>query len=159
MNHSNECLNCFLCIGPTHNAYRHLPFQSDYLLKFQFTITYTISTLKNLIYEMKMIKIFMWLMNMVQNMWNHMWNNYYKFHKGWNFIYFWVYLHFKCTITCIVLIQIYSNPPWYIFKNYFLKLKKVIIYHNMQKYCEKSFVLTWFKFKNIHSIKHYNVTS
>ncbi len=72
INNSNECLNYFLCIGPTHNACNHLPFRGDYLLKFQFIINYVVNTLKNLISEMKMIKMFTWLMNMVQNMWNHM---------------------------------------------------------------------------------------
>jgi len=57
-------LKWILCIGPSYSVF-HLPFQSDCLSNFEFFTSLCLMVFKNLIYELKMIKNFTQLTNMV----------------------------------------------------------------------------------------------
>jgi hypothetical protein len=92
-----------------------------------------------------------------------MWNNYYKFHESKkSFQSFLEYIFiFEYVLTCIFFMQIYSKPPLYKEKmiNFFTIFSWVIFCHNMQKNLWKScnVILTWFRLKNDHLEKQYNV--
>ncbi len=102
---------------------------------------------------------FTWFTNIIQSMWNRMWNNYYKFHKGYkSFQNLEVYIHFLThNYRYYFHINIFQSTKTYIKIIYILLGLCFII---MQKIVKLLFnVGPWFRFKNIHPRKHYNVTT
>jgi len=77
-----------------------------------------------------------WFINMVQIMWNHMWNGYMNFIKKLNdFNYFLnIFTFFNTKVTCILLVQIFSNPSQFYFIFFLLGLCSTIIHKCIMKF-------------------------